>query len=366
MTANVTPSAAAAYEVRRYRPDDRSEVVDLLARFVEDAQARFAWACEDNPYLDHVPMAVAVADGRVVAAQPAIALRLRLAGRELLALLSPDPVVHPDHRGQGLPERLDERLQAVYEDREPALCFAVGGPGDARDGWRAVGRVATAYRLHRPRALLDGDARFHVRAGLRLLGSALRTARRVRDRPVSGLDAVVRTDHVPVRTLTDLARQHPPTGLHALRNPRHLSWRFQRPGWTYRTYLTGSDTAQAAAVVGVREREGRQVVALTDVYPPDSGTRPSALERVVWAVLDDYSGADVLVAAGATLPASVRRRTRFRLDDQRPVSWLTDPATLLARPASGVDPAATDWAVAGRDLTDPGNWHLSLAERGTW
>lgn len=54
-----------------------------------------------------------------------------------------------------------------------------------------------------------------------------------------------------------------------------------------------------------------------------------------------------------------------RLDDQWPVSWLTDRSTLVTRTANGPEPAAADWVIGGRDVPDPANWHRSLAERDT-
>jgi len=199
-----------------------------------------------------------------------------------------------------------------------------------------------------------------------VLGTYWRTTRRITDRRPRQTRRVTRYDRIPVSTLSKLAKQNRPDGIHALRDARYLSWRFENPDWSYTTYLTGSDEAYAAIVVGERRTDDRHLVALTDVYPPDTSERAGAVERLVWAIVADHRGADALVVDGRVLPEETRERTGFRLDGASPLDRFVSPSTLVACPATGTDPDEDDWEIDGRDIGHPDSWHLSLAERDTW
>ena len=367
MTRHVAASGDSALDVRQYRPSDRADVVSLYERLVGgDGSAWFSWKYEDNPYLDHVPMAVATADGRVVAATPAVAFELRVGTHELRALQVTDRLAHPDYQTQAIRTRTTRHLQSIYADRDPALFFDVAvRDSPPTDGFRTVTKLPTAYRVHSYRAFAGDDAGHRARALARFLGPLERLSDRLREATPTA-EHVTRSNHVPVRTLTGLARAHQPGAIHAVRDPQYLAWRFGNPEWSYTTYLTGETGARAAAVVGQRRVDSTRVVGLTDVYPPAVEDRCDAVERLLGAVVADSPRADWIVADATVLPRRIRRRTGFRRDDSPPLSWLRSSVSLFACPATGPEPTATDWVVGGRDLRNPESWHLSLAERDGW
>lgn len=369
MALRVASGGKSDYEVRQYHPEDRDAILGLYETITgTDGTHWFSWKYQDNPYIDHVPMIVTTAADTVVAAMPAVAFRLCVGGEETLALQPADTMVHPEHRQHELVARMADHFRQVYADGEPALFFdVIDEPGQSglEDGWREVDQLPTAYRVQQPSVIVDDDAQRSVRIAARAFGSLLGISQRLRDqRPERG--AVTRSNHVPARTLTGLAREHRPSGIHAVRDPRYLAWRFENPAWSYTTYLAGTDEPQAALIVGERHADGRHIVALTDVYPPAAEERAAAVEQLVWAVVADKSEADTIVADGTVLPRRVRRRAGFQCDSHRPLSWFVSPATLVTAPATGPDPAESDWEVAGVDITDPASWHLSLAERSSW
>ncbi len=370
MARSVSP-VEGEYEIRRYQSTDRDDIIALYEQiFGGNGRSWFSWKYEDNPYIDHVPMTVATREGTVVAIKPAIAFRVCIGDEELLALQPADAMVHPDHRRQGLYSQTTEHLKRTYADGEPALFFNF--PDDAtlssslERGWRQVQQAPTAYRVQRPAAMLDNDTGLTTKLWAKLLGTTWRTRNRIRDRHHLADDRVTRYDRIPVSTLATLAKQDRPRGIHALRDPRYLSWRFENPAWSYATYLTGSDEAYAAIVVGERHTADQYVVALTDIYPPATERRADAIERLVAAVVADHRNADTLVVDGQILPEDVYGRAGFRMDDTSPLGRFVSPSTLVTCPATGVDPDEEDWEVAGMDITDPGSWNLSLAERNTW
>ncbi|WP_340101296.1 GNAT family N-acetyltransferase [Salinibaculum salinum] len=368
MALRAASSGKSDYDVRRYHHSDRTAVLDLYETVTgRDGTNWLSWKYEDNPYVDHVSMVVATTADRVVAAMPAVAFRLHVGDRAELALQPTDTMVHPEHRHRDLLDLLADHLRRVYADREPALFFDVRGESDRpiqADGWKEVDRLQTAYRIRHPSLLLDDDARRAARITARAFGSLQRLSHRLRD--CSPDWTVTRSNHVPTRTLTGLARDHRPFGIHAVRDPRYLAWRFENPAWSYTTYLTGDDESRAALIAGERHVAGQHVVALTDVYPPAAEKRATAVEQLVRAVVADNPRADTILADETVLPRRVRRRTGFRCDSRWPLSWFGSPSTLVTAPASGPDPAPADWQVAGVDITDPENWHLSLAERSCW
>lgn len=371
MAYNAEAAVEQDYDIRRYQSGDRDDVIALYEQvFGGDGDAWLTWKYEDNPYVDHVTMTVAAKDGEVVAIKPSIAFQLAVGESELLALQPADVTVHPDHRGRGLFSRTTEHLQRVYADREPALFFNFPNEatlsGSLKHGWRTVEEMSTLYRVQHPRAMVNDDAPLAVRAGARAFGLAQGTLQRFKDRSSFGDETVTRSDHVPTQTLTELAQEGNPSGIHAVRDARYLSWRYENPAWSYRTYLTGYDSARAALVVGRQRTDGQDVVGLTDVYPPVVDGRADDVERLIQAVVADYPDADTFVVDGRVLPESVRRRTGFRPDSKPPLSWFASPSTLVTCPATGTDPAEEDWQIEGLTLTDPSNWHLSLSERDTW
>jgi hypothetical protein len=367
MARHVVAGRASEFDIRRYCPADRAEVAALYEQVCGgNGSAWLSWRYEDNPYVNRVPMAVATVDGEVVAATPAVAFELRVGTDDCLALQLAEPVVHPDYRTTDVVSRTVRRLQSVYADRDPALFFSVSArESPPVDDFRAVARLPTAYRVSRPRELIGDDAGRGARALARVLGPLARLSHRLRDSaPTAG--HVTHSNHVPVGTLTGLARDHRPTGIHAVRDPKYLAWRFGNPEWSYTTYLAGETGVRAAMVVGERHTEGTHAVALTDIYPPAVEDRVEAVTHIVRAVIADHPHADWIVADGTVLPRRIRRRTGFRCDDRRPLSWLCSPTTLFACPATGPDPTPDEWEVCGRDVRDQANWHLSLAERGRW
>lgn len=368
MTLRSPASEKSTYDIRQYQPSDRAAVLDLYETTNSgDGMDWFSWKYEDNPYVNHVSMVVATTADRVVAALPAVAFRLRIGDQEEVALQPTDAMIRPEHRQRDLLKRMTYQLQRVYADREPVLFFDVLGRSDRPNpasGWKQVEQLQTAYRIRDPLEMVDDDARRAVRITARAFGSFQRLSNRLRDHSPDW--TVTRSNHVPTRTLTGLARDHRPSGIHAVRDPRYLAWRFENPAWSYTTYLTGEDEPQAAVVAGERRVSGQQVVALTDVYPPATEQRATALEQLVRAVVADSSDADTILVDETVLPRRVRRRVGFHCDNHWPLSWFASPSTLVTAPATGPDPASADWQVAGQDITDPENWHLSFAERSCW
>jgi hypothetical protein len=365
-----TGDDADPYTIRRYRPGDRADVVDLYEQvFGGPGEAWFSWKYENNPYVDHVPMTVGTYEGTVVATKPCLALQLRAGESTVLALQPADVMVHPDHRRNGLYSRTTELIKEVYADREPALFFnfpnAATLSGSLKHGWEIVTEVPTYYRVHRPATMLDAEDG----PALTLARSLTPLARGylgVRDAVGSGPASVTVERHadVPVDTLVAAYRRDRPDALHALRDSRYYSWRFENPRWNYETYTAGHDrTAVGGMIVGTREADGRRIAAITDVVPLAGGdSRRETFAALLRRIVDDHADAGTIAIGGGVVPRDLLSAFGFLGDDAFPLARFASPTTQVTYSLTD-DPGHR---AAGFDLADPQSWSLSLSEQDTW
>lgn len=411
-----------SYDFRRYRSGDELDFLALFETVHREPRGRewFQWRYEQNPYLDHVPMFVAEADGDVVGVRPYLGVRMRVGGATVTALLTVDTMVHPDHRRRGLFTTMTERSLAFYAGRAPAFVFnqpnAASRPGFLDLGWYELDRMTTYYRLQNPGRLLSRRVDAPVPGPVSRAASGLATgALGIRDRlsPPGDGATVTRREGVADDVLASLYRSNVPAGIHALRDETFYRWRFASPAWSRSTYVATVDEDRVAgAVVRTRTRaDGVTVAQVADVVPL-AGSRQwrSGLAAIVGRVLDDQPDADVVAAPARVFPGSVASSFGFLPDDRFPLSRVSatdcrlcvrpltgDAASTVsadgasAEPTDGGPSKSTDGdplpatgdgstsraedgsagsagaapTVAGVALTDPDNWTLSFAERDT-
>lgn len=356
------------YRIRSYEPSDRRGFLSLyeevFGRRRTDDWVEWRYG---GPYTDRVRMIVAERDGEFVGAEPFISLRMAGGGEAVEALQPADAMVHPEHRGNGLLARMTETaLEATAEGDGFFFNFpnASAKPTYLRLGWRQVGETATAYRVHAPSAFADSPG----------LGAAAdRLARGV----YGGFDSAVETaadalgrgdvevsshDDPPVAVLESLYERRPPDRLHVPRKAEFYRWRLANPNWDVTTYVAASGGEPTAAlVVGTEATAGVTYTKLLDALPP---VDPDvlALERLVTAAVADHRSSDAVVVAGDTLPRSVRRRLGFLRNDDLPLSLVTSPNDVVARPFSL---GGRSWSVGGRRLADREHWELPLVVQDT-
>lgn len=358
--------AAEGYAVRRYRPADRSEVLDVLglAGLTVAPSPWFDWAVEDNPFVDHVPISVATYDGRVVAVRAATAVPLLAGDTTVLALSTREAVVRPDHRGEGLSARTLDHLADQDAAGRPALLYRhTEGNTEPTSPLDAVGSLPRYCRLQRPGSAFAGSAPL-LETVADLAAPVVRSGLAAADRLAEpGADYEVRChDDLPVDTLVSLYRRDIPDGLHAVRDRAYLSWRYRHPGRRYQSYTVRSDgEAVAAAIVGRWQDAGRSVAALTDVFPATGRTEPApALAALLARIVHDVADADVVTATGSTFPPSLLGRFGFVSAGLPPLEDAVGRPTLRARCCRDYPHAAG--SIGGHDLTDRRSWALTGSE----
>ena len=346
------------YVIRQYERGDfeefRALFWDVWGR--SPTQEWFAWRY-DSPYTERVPMFVVERDGRLVAAEPFVAFRLRAGENETLALQPADAMVHPDHRRNGLLTRMTEAAIEHYRAGEPTMFFNF--PNEhilsayLNLGWTEVGRAATYYRIQNPSALRD-----HITCG-RIADGLAHGYLRARDGLVSSPDdvSIERHDSPPADILTELYEQDVPERIHANRDRAYYRWRFANPNWDCRTYVARTDEPVAALVVCTISRNGTTYTRIMDAQPL-SNPPLEAFAGLLQEAVSDYRTADVVAVADGTLPHEVLARCGFHRDDRLPLSVAAERRPLVVRPL-----ARNVGTVCGERPTDRSNWLATFGEQ---
>lgn len=360
------------YVFRQFQPRDVDGYLSLYERVwgARHSPAWFRWRFLENPYVDHVPVFVATADGDVVATRPFFALRMAVGDAETLALLTVDTMVHPDHRRRGLFTTLTEKSIQWYAPREPTFVFnqpaAAARPGFASLGWRELGPSVNFHRTQRPGALLTK----HVARGRTLppLLPAVVAPLVQAVRGVSGAlrreDAVAVRDRpgVQVETLASLYRRQS-DAVHAVRDEAYYRWRFASPEWSRRTYLADGGAETVGALVRTRTtHEDVTVTQVADLVPATGGEDWStAVASLLGRAIADHRDSDVLSIPEGVVPSEILLRLGFLPDDRLPLSLFSkNDSVLCVRPLVG-DQQALDT----EPLYDPDAWLLGYGERDT-
>lgn len=343
---------ATRYTVRTFESDDRSAFLSLYESvFGHQRNADwFRWKFSENPYVDHVPILVAIEDGVPVGFRSFFAQEMRIGGVVRTAFQPCDTMVHPDHRGRGLFGRMNERAIERYTDGEPSFFFNFPNenskPGNLAHGWREIGTVPAYYRPQNPISALED----RINAGPRrdvtdaqptddgpatavtdTLEDAIATSQRASDRLLVESDSELEVEYYetpPAETLAAIYRRSIPEAIHTNRTAAFYRWRFDNPVHSYAAYVARRDGDPIAALV---VSSGDEYTRIIDTLPRTVESEPATLNRLLVSALDDCADRSYVEAFGETLPTPLR--FRFYPDTRFPLSALIQPTsrTLLAR-----------------------------------
>ncbi|WP_224333678.1 GNAT family N-acetyltransferase [Haloprofundus halobius] len=364
------------YRVRQYEPGDRATVLSLYETVFDRTDPNwFDWRYVDNPYLDETPIAVAeTADGELVGARPSVPIPLRAGDERVLAVVQVDPMVHPDHRRQGLFSKMVTHVYDHYASREPQV--SIGFPNEAVLGaleklgerlslHRGVTReFPVYYRVQNPTALtsLGGD-RTSKTLG-KLATAATRGYLSLRTGTPDDADVSVRRERdVPAGELATLAASSPLPQAHADRDAEFYAWRYANPRFEYETLLAERGGSPVAAfVVGTQLGLDSTVVHVTDVAPLTGGEAwTDAVDALLARVVADNEDADLLSVFGEAIPDRLLRKYGFVANDEAPLSRVTSANYLVARPLT--DETVEEWVVGGQRLSAGERWRFTFCER---
>jgi GNAT superfamily N-acetyltransferase len=328
-------------DVRRYRPEDEANVLELLNASLGGGPAGerppefFRWKHFGNPFGDSY-MIVAEADGRIAGLRAFMRWRFRAGDRMLSGVRAVDTATHPDFQGRGVFSRLT--LHALEELREESVDFVFNTPNPAslqgylKMGWQVVGRVPISIRVNKPIRFVAG-----LRPGKRAPAGALAVdapaAADVLNTP--GLDAL----------LTEANENDP-----RLRTPRdasYLRWRYgDAPRLDYRAVVeVENGSPRGVAILRVRPREGHWETTLSEliVRPGESASARRLLRLVANAAEVDHLACHF--HDGSTAASATRRSGYIRTP--RGMTFVVNPLR------EGIVPDPRDlrsWALSIGDL----------------
>jgi GNAT superfamily N-acetyltransferase len=366
---------AAPYEIVRYRPELKKQVVELhrhLIRFDQSLSAPYLeWKYERNPYLEQPLIYLGLSEGRVIGMRGMCGAVWQVGSppESFLALCAGDFVIAPEHRNKELATRL---MRAAFEDLAASgqeYVFSLsGGPvtvlASLATGWKSVGSMKPVGRRSVRRRVRSwmSEQRFLWRYAKKLLS--------VRERqPFSGLDTAggrrrgdvgprVTFDRAPrCEAMAKLAGRLGHDGrFRHVRDGRYFSWRFQNPIRVYR-FLYWEDVRLEGYLVLQRDltRPNLTRTNIVDWEASDNRVRAELLEAAI-----AWGGFHELVTWAAALPREsqpVLSAAGFEPVDQAKTA--RGLPCVLVRPVRE-DRLGEDWTIAGRRLLDPANWDLRM------
>ena len=389
-----SPATQPSYTIRSFEPSDRDALLSLYETVFEKERGAdwFRWKYAENPYVDHVPIVVAEADGELVGCRAFFALEMRVGNDCTVAFQPCDTMVHPEHRDRGLFSRMNEYALERYADGSPSLCFNFPNesakPGNLKHGWKEIATVPTYYRPQDPvesvkKVATDGDeddraACDETAANSNTAASANTAVRNdtavtsdrqdewvYRDLPSEGVDsdlpgnddgiaevlsdiitgsqlagdtlvtqadseiAAIRFETPPAKVLETVYRRSIPDEIHTNRTAEFYRWRLENPARSYATYVATRDgETPIAALVCSRVDDHLRIV---ETLPRAITSAQGAINQLLAAALADCPDRNYVTAFGETLPTPIRYR--FYPDTRFPLSTLEQPTalTLLAR-----------------------------------
>lgn len=356
------------YAIRAGGAGDREAFLSLYETVWgrSKSAAWFDWRFVDNPFTDRVELVVAEHAGRVVGAEPLLALPLATPAGTVPVRQPVDWIVHPEHRRCGLFTRMTERLLSTAVDRAELLFNFPSDalrPGLEKFDWTEVASAPMRYRVQNAAGVssrLTDDGR-GTSVLTRAATPAVRAGVAVADRLTSATAdvSVERVDGTATRAIRTAYTETRPDTVHVPRTTTYLDWRFGNPRWDVATYVARrGDDPVATLVVGRETVDGTEKAFLLDVQPMTTDpARAPAFAAALDAALADLGDVDVVTASARPFPGVLGRRGFLR-DDGFPLARFATTTTHAVRPL----PDAADASGVDADVLDADAWTLALAD----
>lgn len=255
-------------QLRTFEPGDRDDVLTLLAASLGRADdprfdLLFAWKHEQNVF-GRSEMLVAGDGDAIVGFRAFMRWQFQRDGRVVDAVRAVDTATHPDYQGRGVFTRVT--MCAVDRLRDEGISFVFNTPNDQsrpgylKMGWHEVGRLPIAVR---PRSL---------RSAVRMVRSR-EPAERWSEPSNVGEPAA---EFLPAAagTLAGLiGSQRSSRGVHTVRSPEYLTWRYGAEFLGYRVLLARRGAERGVVIFRVRRRGAARELVLDELLVPDGDPR---------------------------------------------------------------------------------------------
>jgi GNAT superfamily N-acetyltransferase len=384
-----TMAMGSNYEIVRYRPDLKRQVVALQTTLWSPNlalnTAYFEWKYERNPYLKEPLIYLAISSGSVIGMRGFFGVRWEsgIPAQRFTSLYADDALIAPEHRRHGLMTKI---MSLAFEDlaaRGYDYVFNLSAvPANLRlslsMGWRSAGWVHPMC-LQSWRLAVESGVRRQLKkiAALRHLRD-LALARRQLSHAASEYPSSRslfdtkwdQTDPVfleaPAISVKDAARCEAMADLVSrigsdgrtrhVRDSEYFRWRFQNPLSRYR-FLFCEEHRDLAGYLVLQEytsSRGRNIVNIVDW----EATNATVQTRLLQAAATFSKGRRMMIWS-ATLPQPVvalLERHGFRSVHRPPEP--ADPA-IIVRSIRRND-LAGEWTLAGRNLRELASWDMRM------
>jgi GNAT superfamily N-acetyltransferase len=370
-----SPQADSTYQVVRYQPALKAQVVELQCHLWSPSPALNAayleWKYERNPYVGAPLIYLAMHDGKAVGMRGFFGTRWEgeHPAPSAVVLYADDLVIAPQHRNGGLIPRI---TTAALEDMATSnYQYTVNlSPGpmtvlsSVAAGWRSVGFMQPMRR--RPWRVVLRRYRDRLVRRLpaleQLVGASCRSladisAGRIR-RGGRGARQIALEDAPRCAAMAQLVEQIGSGRIRHVRDAAYFAWRFQNPLSRYRFLYYANPQLEGYLVLQeyTSPYAGPDAVNIVD-WEATSIAVQAALLRAAIDLTVDRELLVWSVSLSQQLTALLHR-SGFKVEPP-PASVTEQRHTLLVRPIRATE-LDGDWHFAGRRLLDLHSWDLRM------
>ena len=365
------------YEIVRYRPELRAQVVQLQTHLWSPDLALNAaylqWKYERNPYVKEPLIYLAIHDGKVVGMRGFFGTRWEcgVPSQQFTSLYADDTVVAPEHRRRGL---LYEIMTFAFEDlarRGYDYVFNLSAGevmlhASLSTGWHSAGWVRPMYRKVRNAALW-------TRISHRALSVFHSVFRRAESYTTTHLLQLIDAAGVNrgqlansemffavaprARAMADLIARIGPSGnIRHLRDAEYFQWRFANPLSRYRFLFWDEEQLEGYLVLQEYTSgfASAGVVNIVDWEASNQTVKAGLLQAAIDLVRDRQ----LMIWAATLSDADVALLKRYDFESSEPLPVPTPPAILVR--AVCRDRQKHDWRFDNRYLLDPSAWEMRM------
>jgi GNAT superfamily N-acetyltransferase len=375
------------YEIARYQPDFKRQVIELHTHLwspnLSLNAAYFEWKYEQNPYVKEPLIYLAISNGKVVGMRGFFGVRWQcgVPTRRFTNLYADDMVIAPEHRNRGLMSKI---MTSAFEDLagkgyDYAFNLSAGLVtlnSSLSMGWRGAGWVRPMYRHRRSWSAIlqnrtlramkilpvfsDKLACFASQQFLRSRISLENADKRRIDDVLNRAPSISIEDSARCAAMAELVRRIGGNGrIQHVRDSEYFQWRFQNPLSRYRYIFWGNDRLDGYLVLQeyTSEYANRKVLNIVS-WEGSNVTIQKSLLRVAIAAF--AKGREVMVWSANLSQQTIAllRESGFRFLTP-PTNGTHSPPEIIVRPITAFH-SGGEWILGDRRLLDLENWDLQM------
>jgi len=382
MSVQSSHVTASNYEIVKYQPDFKAQVVELQtylwSRNLDLNTSYFEWKYERNPYITKPLIYLAMHNGKAVGMRGFLGVQWEVGvpAQRFTSLCAEDAVIAPEHRNRGVMYKL---MTSAFEDLaakrynyvfslsaglatlHTSVAMGWHGAGWAHPmrwvSWRTRLQSGALRRMRRVPLMSRPIDSFASSRFSRSHRSLQDVGQDQIDRIRQNLPAIRVSDSPQCAAMAALVGRVGTLGrIRHVRDAEYFQWRFQNPLSRYRFLFWEEDRLEGYLVLQeyTSEAADHGVVNIVD-WEASNATIQASLLQAAFA----FAKGGRLVVWSASLPPktiTLLKRHGFRSD--KTPRGLVPPAILVRTVRR--DQLKDEWVLAGRPLLDLASWDLRM------